>query len=110
YHHGGIDPIGTVRAFVNDVRGGQLEGGSTITQQLVKNSYLTQSRSLHRKVKEAVLAIKLDRREKKDQILDQYLNTVYFGRGAYGISAASRAYFGIPPDRLQVQQAALLIG
>src|SRR4051794_427600 len=110
YEHGGVDPIGTARAFVHDVRGGQLEGGSTITQQLVKNSYLTQERSMRRKVREAILAIKLDKRENKDKILEQYLNTVYFGRGVYGIEAAAQAYFGTSAAKLHLEQAALLIG
>jgi penicillin-binding protein 1A len=110
YEHGGIDPLGTVRAFIHDVRGGALEGGSTITQQLVKNSYLTSERSLTRKVKEAILAIKLDRQMSKDEILERYLNTVYFGRGAYGIEAAAHVYFNTTARQLTTDQAALLIG
>jgi penicillin-binding protein 1A len=110
YEHGGIDLIGTARAFIHDVRGGALQGGSTLTQQLVKNSYLTSERSLTRKVKEAILAIKLDRQMSKDDILERYLNTVYFGRGAYGIEAAARVYFNGTARQLTTDQAALLIG
>lgn len=106
----GIDPRGLVRAFVNNVRGQPVQGGSTITQQLVKNSYLTPERSYSRKVREGILAVKLDRRTNKDEILERYLNTVYFGRGAYGIQAASEVYFGTKASRLTYPQAALLIG
>ena len=110
YEHGGIDPIGTARAFINDIRGGAVQGGSTLTQQLVKNSYLTSERTLTRKVKEAILAVKLDRQMSKDQILERYLNTVYFGRGAYGIEAAARVYFNGTAKQLTTDQAALLVG
>jgi penicillin-binding protein 1A len=106
----GIDPRGLVRAFVNNARGQPVQGGSTITQQLVKNSYLTPERSYARKVKEGILAIKLDRQTDKDEILERYLNTVYFGRGAYGIQTASDVYFGTKASRLTYPQAALLIG
>ena len=92
YEHGGIDPVGTGRALYNDLRGrGVQQGGSTITQQYVKNVYLTSERSLVRKMKEAVLAVKLERELDKDEILERYLNTIYFGRGAYGVGAATRA-------------------
>ena len=84
------------RAAWNDLRGRPLQGGSTITQQLVKNYYLTQQRTLSRKVREAVVAVKIERTLGKDQILEDYLNTIYYGRSAYGIQAASRAYFGVP--------------
>lgn len=110
YSHGGIDPIGIGRALVNDLRGQSLQGGSTITQQLVKNTYLTSERSLTRKVKEAVLAIKVERQQSKDEILERYLNTVYFGRGAHGVEQASRSYFGIPASKLDLAQSAFLAG
>ncbi|WP_421121623.1 transglycosylase domain-containing protein [Aquihabitans daechungensis] len=110
YENSGIDPRGLVRAFVNNAKGQPLQGGSTITQQLVKNSYLTPERSYSRKVKEGILAIKLDRSMDKDEILERYLNTVYFGRGAYGIQTASDAYFGTKASKLTYPQAALLIG
>ena len=110
YDHKGIDPFGVARAFVNDVRGRRTQGGSTITQQLVKNSYLTSERTLVRKAKEAILAMKLERKANKDDILERYLNTVYFGRGAYGIEAAARVYFDSTAAQLDVNRAALLIG
>jgi len=109
-NHGGIDPVGIARAVVNNVGGGDTQGGSTLTQQLVKNSYLSSERTYTRKVREAILAIKLDGREDKDEILERYLNTVYFGRGAYGIEAAANVYFDRPASELDVPQAALLVG
>ncbi len=108
--HQGIDPRGLVRALDNNLRGGSTQGGSTITQQLVKNSYLTSERTYARKVREALLAVKLDRRSDKDEILERYLNTVYFGRGTYGIEAASQVYFDTTAAELTTPQAALLIG
>jgi penicillin-binding protein 1A len=111
YDHGGIDPVGIARALYNDVRGrGVQQGGSTITQQYVKNVYLTSERSLVRKMKEAVLAVKLERELDKDQILERYLNTVYFGRGAYGVAAATRAYFDIDVRNTNLVQASYLAG
>lgn len=108
YDHGGISPVGLVRAAWNNVLGGSTQGGSTITQQYAKNAYLTQDRSWSRKVREALLAFKLETVVSKDQILEDYLNTIYFGRGAYGIEAASIAYFGKPVADLDVSQAAVL--
>ncbi len=110
YEHGGVDPIGIARAVVSNVRSSGTQGGSTLTQQLVKNEYLTNERSLWRKAREAVLSVKLERSEDKDQILERYLNTVYFGRGAYGIEAAARAYFDSSAAELGLEQASLLIG
>jgi membrane peptidoglycan carboxypeptidase len=95
YHHSGLDPRGVTRALWNDLRGRSLQGGSTITQQLVKNSYLSSQRSVVRKVREAILAVKVEQRYSKRTILERYLNIVYFGRGAYGVEAASQAYFGV---------------
>ena len=109
YSHEGFDPLGLARALWRNARGGR-QGGSTITQQLVKVDYLNRERTLVRKVKEAVLAVKLERSDDKDGILERYLNTVYFGRNAYGIEAAARAYFGVHASELQVPQAALLAG
>src|SRR5438874_1870413 len=100
FDHRGIDPGGIVRALWHDVRGDALQGGSTITQQLVKNSYLTNDRSLSRKTKEAVLALKIEQTHDKRDILERYLNTVYFGRGAYGIQAAAHVYFNATADQL----------
>ncbi|CAA9255295.1 MAG: Multimodular transpeptidase-transglycosylase [uncultured Acidimicrobiales bacterium] len=110
--HSGINPSSTIRALWVNVRGGDLQGGSTITQQLVKNTYLTPERSLRRKAQEAVLAVKVDRELSKDAILERYLNTIYFGRGAYGIEAAAKAYFGptATARSLDVAQSALLAG
>jgi len=95
FRHSGIDPFGIARALVRDLQNrGGLQGGSTITQQYVKNTFLSQERSLSRKIREAVLAVKLERVRSKEEILTAYLNTIYFGRGAYGVEAASNAYFG----------------
>ncbi len=110
YEHEGVDPLGIVRAVWNNVRHDQVQGGSTITQQLVKNLYLDNRRTLGRKVREAILAMKVERRSTKDEILERYLNTVYFGRGAYGIEAAARTYFDLHAVDLQPDQAALLVG
>jgi membrane peptidoglycan carboxypeptidase len=108
YEHGGFSPTGIVRAAWNDLRGGSLEGGSTITQQLVKNYYLTQQRTLSRKVDEFIVSIKIEQQLSKDQILEDYLNTIYFGRGAYGVQAAARAYFHTDVQSLTPAQGAVL--
>ena len=108
YEHGGISPLGIGRAVLNNLTGGSTQGGSTITQQYAKNAFLTQERAISRKVKEAVLAFKLETVVSKDKILEDYLNTIYFGRGAYGIDAAARAYFGVPAAELTLAQSAML--
>lgn len=108
YKHGGFSPQGLLRAAYNDARGRGLEGGSTITQQLVKNYYLTQQRTVSRKVRELVVSVKLEQTTSKDQILEDYLNTIYYGRGTYGIQAASRAYFGTGAGSLTLAQGAVL--
>ncbi len=111
YSHWGIDPIGIARAIVQNYRRGRIvEGGSTITQQLTKVLFLTPDKSLERKLKEAVLALELERRYPKDRILEMYLNQVYFGHGAYGVEAAARTYFGKSVSELNVREAALLAG
>jgi 1A family penicillin-binding protein len=111
FEHGGIDPVGIGRALYNDVRGrGVQQGGSTITQQYVKNAYLTSERTLTRKIKEAVLAVKLERELDKEEILERYLNTIYFGRGAYGVGAAARAYFGKDVRHLGLPEVSYLAG
>jgi penicillin-binding protein 1A len=111
YSHWGVDPIGIARAIVQNYRRGRIvEGGSTITQQLAKVLFLTPDRSLERKLKEAVLAVELERRYPKDRILEMYLNQIYFGHGAYGVEAASRTYFGKSVSELNVREAALLAG
>ncbi|GAA1110056.1 transglycosylase domain-containing protein [Kribbella jejuensis] len=105
----GISPQGMVRAAYNIARGQQLQGGSTITQQYVKVMYLTQERTVSRKLQELFIATKLGRQQDKSQTLEGYLNTIYFGKGAYGIAAAGDAYFQVPdPKNLSVPQAALL--
>lgn len=108
YEHGGVSPLGIGRAVLNNLQGGSTQGGSTITQQYAKNAYLTQDRSWSRKAKELLLAFKLETVVSKDQILEDYLNTIFFGRGAYGIEAAAIAYFGTPVVNLDVAQAAVL--
>ena len=111
YYHWGIDPIGIARAVSQNYRRGRIvEGGSTITQQLTKVLFLTPDKSLERKLKEAVLALELERRYTKDRILEMYLNQVYFGHGAYGVEAASRTYFGKSVSEINVREAALLAG
>jgi penicillin-binding protein 1A len=111
FSHGGIDPVGIVRATWADLRGRNLQGGSTITQQYVKQTFLdAKERTIWRKLREASLSVKLERRYQKREILERYLNTVYFGRGAYGVQAASRAYFRKDVGDLDLGEAALLAG
>src|SRR5690606_21118745 len=112
FDHRGIDPVGIGRALYHDLRGTSQsrQGGSTITQQYVKNAYLTSERSIVRKIKEAVLAVKLERELDKDEILERYLNTIYFGRGAYGVGAAARAYFGKDVREIGLPEATYLAG
>jgi membrane peptidoglycan carboxypeptidase len=108
YTDPGISFSGILRAAWNNVTGGSTQGGSTITQQYVKNAFLTQEQSFSRKFQELFLAIKLDNNYSKDEILQNYLNTIYFGRGAYGIEAAAETYFGVPAAQLTPQQGAVL--
>jgi penicillin-binding protein 1A len=111
YEHRGVDVRGILRAIWADIRQkAAVQGGSTITQQYVKNAYVGSRRSLGRKLQEAAIAWRLEQRRSKDQILTDYLNTIYFGRGAYGIEAAARTYFGIGAGSLTLDQAALLAG
>ncbi len=112
FDHQGISPAGMVRAAWANVTSGRVEqGGSTITQQYIKNAVLADaSRTVERKAKEAILAIKLERRYSKEEILDFHLNTVYFGRGAYGIQAAAGVYFAKPAADLKLHEAAYLAG
>ena len=111
YDHHGVDPIGTSRALLRDVvGGGGIEGGSTLTQQLAKNLFLTRERTLPRKIQEAILAFWLERRYSKDQILELYLNRVYFGSGAYGVEAAAQKYFGKSARFVTLSEAAVLAG
>ncbi|MEV6754807.1 transglycosylase domain-containing protein [Streptomyces sp. NPDC051214] len=108
YSDSGVSPKGLVRAAVNMVRGQETQGGSTITQQYVKNTYLSQDQTVTRKVKEFVIALKVDQKKSKQEILQGYLNTSWFGRGAYGIEAAAHAYYGIPARQLDPSQGAAL--
>src|SRR5215468_8985765 len=111
YSHFGVDPIGLSRAVAANVaRRGVSQGGSTITQQLAKNLFLTQERTLWRKMQEAVLALWLERKFSKAQILELYLNRVYFGSGAYGVEAAAQRYFGKPAREVKIAEAAMLAG
>ncbi|WPO73136.1 MULTISPECIES: transglycosylase domain-containing protein [unclassified Streptomyces] len=108
YDDSGVSPKGLARAAVNMVRGQETQGGSTITQQYVKNTYLSQDQTVTRKVKEFVIALKVDRKKSKEEILEGYLNTSWFGRGANGIEAAAHAYYGIPAEKLDPSQGAFL--
>ncbi len=111
YEHGGVDYVGIARAAWRDLRAGHVvQGGSTITQQLVRNLYISKERTFKRKLKEACLAIKLSRRWTKDRILDEYLNQVYYGNHAYGIEAAAQTYYSEHAYQLGLAQAALLAG
>ena len=108
YSNQGIDPKGILRAAFSNARGNSTQGASTITQQYVKVFYLSQERTLTRKVKEAFVSLKLQRQMSKDEILEGYLNTIYFGRGAYGIQAAAQAYFDKNASDLTVREGAAL--
>jgi penicillin-binding protein 1A len=111
YQHGGVDPVGILRALVADLSAGRIvQGGSTITQELVRNLYLSREQTLQRKVVEACLAVKLARAWSKERILTAYLNDVYYGNHAYGIEAAAETYFSVPASGLTLEQAALLAG
>ncbi len=111
YGHWGIDPKGIARAlFANTKAGGVTQGGSTITQQLAKTSFLSADRSIKRKLQEVIIAFWLEARLTKPEILSRYLSSVYFGDGAYGIRAAARVYFDTEPERLTLGEAALLAG
>ncbi len=111
YSHGGIDPIGAVRALWADLRGKRVvQGGSTITQQYVKNTYTSGERTLARKIREAVLASQLDRKVTKDEILYRYLSSIYLGGGAYGIGAAAESYFKKPVNELNASESAMIAG
>lgn len=113
----GVDPIGIARAFYNNIRGGKTQGASTLSQQYVEMYYLGENQAKGSffqrywgKAKEAIMALKINRQQSKEEILGNYLNTIYFGRSAYGIEAAAQAYFGISAEKLDYSQAALLAG
>jgi penicillin-binding protein 1A len=111
YHHFGVDLIGVARAvFANLQAGGVVQGGSTITQQAAKNLFLTHERTLKRKIQELLLALWLEQKFTKDQILSVYLNRAYFGAGLYGVDAAARRYFNRPAAKVSTYQAAMLAG
>jgi penicillin-binding protein 1A len=111
YEHFGIDPIGITRAVVTNLQGrGGVQGGSTLTQQLAKNLFLTQERTAARKIQEAILSLWLERTYSKDQILELYLNRVYFGSGAYGVEAAAQRYFNKSARSVTIAEAAMLAG
>ncbi|WP_320778765.1 transglycosylase domain-containing protein [Streptomyces sp. CRN 30] len=108
YDDAGVDLKGTARGLLNTLQGKGKQGGSTITQQYVKNYYLTSDQTVSRKLKELVISLKVDREKSKDEILAGYINTSYYGRGAYGIQAAAQAYYRVDADKLTVEQGAYL--
>ncbi len=108
YTDSGVDPMGIARALANMARGGQTQGGSTITQQFVKNTYLSQEQTVTRKFKEMFISIKVGTQLSKQQVLQGYLNTSYYGRGAYGIQAAAQTYYGVDAVKLTPSQCAFL--
>jgi penicillin-binding protein 1A len=111
HSHFGIDPIGLGRAMAENLMAGRIsQGGSTLTQQLAKNLFLTPARTIERKIQEVLMAVWLEHSFTKDQILEMYLNRVYFGSGAYGVEAASRRYFGKSARDVNLSEAALLAG
>ncbi|MDR1048563.1 MAG: PBP1A family penicillin-binding protein [Synergistaceae bacterium] len=110
YQHAGFRITSTLRALWMDIVGGRLQGGSTITQQLARNLFLTQERSITRKAKELIIAIRMEKLFAKDKILEMYLNTINFGRGAWGVETAARTYFGCSASELGLAQAAIIAG
>ena len=111
YHHTGFDLAGFGRALINNIKNRQVaQGGSTITQQLAKNLFLSHERTMERKIKEAIYTIHLERCYSKNEILEMYLNTIYYGHSAYGIEAAAQTYFGKSAASLTLAEAALLAG
>ncbi len=111
YKHWGIDFLGIFRAFLMNIRAGRVvEGGSTITQQLARNLFLTREQTIARKAREALLSLQIERNFTKKQILEMYLNQIYFGQGAYGVESAARTYFGKPAEELSLAECAMLAG
>ena len=108
YENNGISVGGILRAVKTSITGETQVGGSTITQQYVKNYFLTQDRTLTRKAREILIAVKIDGQLSKEEILEKYLNTIYYGRGAYGIQSAAKAYFGKDVSKLTVAEGAVL--
>ncbi len=109
YDHGGVDPSAVFRAFLRNAQGSR-QGGSTITQQLAKLNYTKSERTVLRKLREVQYAVRLEKKYSKDELLERYLNQVYFGEGAYGLAAAANVFFGVPPEQLTPAQAATLAG
>lgn len=110
YEHKGVDPWGIARALWVDATQGKRHGGSTITQQYVVNAFVERENTLVRKIKEAILAYRVEKEHSKDEILEMYLNTIYFGHGAYGVEAASQVYFGKPVTDLTLSECAMIAG
>ena len=111
YQHGGIRILSIARAFVENIMNrGVKQGGSTITQQLARNLFLSQERTLERKGKEVILSIRMEQLFTKDKIMEMYLNTIYFGHGAWGVDTAARTYFGKPSSQINLPEAAMLAG
>ena len=111
YEHGALDPIAIGRALVNDLKAGRyVEGGSTITQQLAKNLYFSQEKTMNRKAAEVFLAFELEQKYTKDEILELYVNSIYFGDGYYSIGEASEGYFGKLASQMNDYEATLLAG
>ncbi|MDQ7081719.1 MAG: transglycosylase domain-containing protein [Aquificota bacterium] len=111
FKHSGIDVGAIIRAMIANIKAGRIvQGGSTITQQLAKNLFLTRERTIRRKIREMILALKIERTFDKKKILELYLNQIYLGNGAYGVEAASRVYFGKSVKDLTLEEAALLAG
>ncbi|MGC9318869.1 MAG: transglycosylase domain-containing protein, partial [Armatimonadota bacterium] len=111
FQHRGVDPKGIMRAAIENFQSGRIrQGGSTITQQLVKNLWLTQERTIDRKLKEIMLALQFESKFSKDEILEMYLNEICYGHGAYGVQSAAQTYFGKDVSKLTLGEAALLAG
>lgn len=110
YSHGGVDIKRIVGSFISNLTSSNIQGGSTITQQLIKNRMLTSERSYKRKIQEAYLALQLESKYTKDQILEAYLNDVNMGEGNYGVKSAARDYFGKSLDELTLRECAMLAG
>jgi len=111
YSHWGINFKAIIRAIIHDIKAGKFkQGASTLTQQLAKTLFLTSEKSIVRKIKEAILALQIERRYTKDEILELYLNLIYLGSGAYGVEAASQTYFGKSVEDITLAQAALIAG
>lgn len=111
YHHKGIDPVVLIRSFLDNLSAGYYKyGGSTITQQLAKNMYFSSEKKISRKIAEMLVSFDLERNYSKDEILEMYINIIYFGNGYYGIKDASYGYFNIPPSDLNAYDSSLLVG